>query len=123
VKEKASTPALIASDDDMNPPYDDESSFISYRSPPPTCMDINMVFMLSAKFRDAEEEVAQMCLSPKEVMCEKPEESSQHLELFYIQGHIDGKQISRMHVDGGATVNLMSYTVKTNLTFNGVGAT
>jgi hypothetical protein len=39
-------------------------------------MDINMVFTLPAEFRDAEEEVAQMCLSPKEVMFEKTEESS-----------------------------------------------
>jgi hypothetical protein len=39
-------------------------------------MDINMVFTLSTEFRGAEEEVAQICLTPKEVMFEKPEESS-----------------------------------------------
>jgi hypothetical protein len=39
-------------------------------------MDLNMVFTLSAKFRGAEEEVTQMYLGPKEVMFEKPEESS-----------------------------------------------
>jgi hypothetical protein len=39
-------------------------------------MDINMVFMLSAEFRGTEEEIAQMCLSPKEPMFKKPEESS-----------------------------------------------
>jgi hypothetical protein len=38
-------------------------------------MDINMVFTLPVEFRGAKEEVAQMCLSPKEVMFEKPEES------------------------------------------------
>jgi hypothetical protein len=47
-------------------------------------MDINMVFMLSAEFRGAEEEVAQMCLSPKEAVFEKPEKSSQHLKPLYI---------------------------------------
>jgi hypothetical protein len=64
---------------------------------------------------------------------EKPEESSQHLKLLYIQGHIDGKPISRMLVNGGAIVNLMPYSVlkklgrkndelmKTNLTLNDVG--
>jgi hypothetical protein len=31
-------------------------------------MDINMVFTLPAEFRGAEEEVAQMCLGPKEAM-------------------------------------------------------
>jgi hypothetical protein len=99
-------------------------------SPPPTGMDINMVFTMLAEFRGVEEEVAQMCLSPKEVMFKKTKESSQHLKLLYIRGHIDGKPISRMLVDGGAVINLMSYSVfkklereddelmKTNLTLN-----
>jgi hypothetical protein len=91
-------------------------------------MDINMVFTLPAEFRGDEEEVAQMCLSTKEVMFEKSEESSQHLKPLYVQGHIDGKPISRM------LINMMSYSifkklgreddelVKTNLTLNGVGS-
>jgi hypothetical protein len=66
---------------------------------------------------------------------EKPEESSQHMKPLYIWGHIEGKPVSRMLIDGGATVNLMLYTVfkklerendklmKTNLTLNDVGAT
>jgi hypothetical protein len=76
-----------------------------------------------------------MCLSPKEAVFEKPEESSQHLKALYVRGHIDGKPISRMLIDDGATINLMPYTVfkklgreddelvKTNLTLSGVGAT
>jgi hypothetical protein len=52
---------------------------------------------------------------------------------LYIQGHIDGKPISRMLVDSGAAVNPMPYSifkkhgreedelVKTNLTVNSVG--
>jgi hypothetical protein len=55
---------------------DDEAPLIKDESPPLTSMDINMVFTLLAKFRGAEEEVAQMCLSPKEAMFEKPKESS-----------------------------------------------
>jgi hypothetical protein len=66
-------------------------------------------------------------------MFEKPEELSQHLKPLYAQGHIDGRPISRMLVDGGAAINLMPYSVfkklgreddelvKTNLTLNGVG--
>jgi hypothetical protein len=57
------------------------------------------------------------------------------LKPLYGRGHIDGKLISRMLVDGGAAVNLMSYSIfkklgreddelmKTNLTLNDVGAT
>jgi hypothetical protein len=131
VKEKASNPTLTASDDDMDLLDDDESSLIKGRFLPPTDMDINMIFTLSAEFRGAEDEIAQMCLDPKEVVF-KNEESSQHLKSLYLQGHIDGKPISRMLVDDGVAMNLMSYSIfkkfgkeddelmKTNLTLNGV---
>jgi hypothetical protein len=76
VKEKANTPAPTTFDDDMDLLDDDDAPLIKDGSPPPTSMDINMVFMLPTEFRGAEEEVAQMCFSPKEVMLEKPEESS-----------------------------------------------
>jgi hypothetical protein len=108
-------------------------TLINDGSPPPISMDINMMFTLPAKLRGAKEEVTQMCLGPKEVVFKKPEESSQHLKPLYVQDHIDGKPISRMLVDGGAAINLMSYSifkkleredgkhVKTNLMLNGVG--
>jgi hypothetical protein len=76
-----------------------------------------------------------MCLSPREALFEKPEELSQHLKPLYVRGHIDGRPISRMLMDGGAAVNLMPYSVfkklgreddelvKTNLTLNGMGVT
>jgi hypothetical protein len=135
VKEKTSTPAVMTSDDNMDLLDDDVSLLVKDGSPPPTSMDINMVFMLPAEFKSAEEEVAQMCLSPKEVMLEKPEESSQHMKPLYIQGHIDGRPISRMLIDNGTAVNLMSYSifkklrrdddehVKTKLTLNNMGVT
>jgi hypothetical protein len=52
-----------------------------------------------------------MCLDPKEAVFEKPKESSQHLKPLYIQGHIDGKMVSRMLVDSGAAVNQMPYSI------------
>jgi hypothetical protein len=133
VKEKANTPAPMTSDDDMDLLDDDDALLIKDGSPPLTSMDINMVVTLLTEFRGAEEEVAQMCLGPKEAMFEKPEESSQHLKLLYVRGHIDEKPIYRMFVDGGTAINLMSYSifkmlgrkddklVKTNLTLNGMG--
>jgi hypothetical protein len=140
VKEMANTPAPTTSDnagdmdllDDDEPPLIEDGFNTSLVS---SNMDINMVFTLPAEFRDVEEEVAQMCLGPKEVVLEKLVESSQHLKPLYVRGHIDGKPISRMLVDDGAAVNLMSYSVfkklgreddelvKTNLTLNGVGVT
>jgi hypothetical protein len=76
VKGKANTPTLTASDDDMDLLYDDESPLIKDESPPPIDMDINMLFTLPARFRGTEEDVAQMCLCPKEARFEKPKEST-----------------------------------------------
>ena len=33
-----------------------------------------------------------------------------HLKALYVKGFIDGKPMSKMLVDGGASVNLMPYT-------------
>jgi hypothetical protein len=133
VQEKANTPAPMTSDDDMDLLDDDEAPLIKDESPPPTSMDVNMVFMLLAEFRGTKEEVTQMCLGPKEVVFEKPEESSQHLKLLYVHGHINRKPISRMLINGDTTINLMMYSVfkklggkddklmKTNLMLNGMG--
>jgi hypothetical protein len=112
---------------------DDESPLIKNGSSPLISMDINMVFTLPAEFRGAEEEVAQMCLNPKEAVFKKPKESSQHMKPLYVRGHIDGRPIFRMLIDGGVVVNYMLYSafkklgreddelMKTNLTLNGVG--
>jgi hypothetical protein len=74
-----------------------------------------------------------LCLDPKEVVFKKPKESSQHLKLLYIWGHIDGRLISMMLIDGGVAVKLISYAVfkkhgweddelmKTNLMLNNMG--
>jgi hypothetical protein len=133
VKENTSTPAPMTSDDDMDLLDDEETPLIKDMSPPSTSIDINMVFTLSAEFRGPKEEVAQMCLGPKEAMFEKPKESSQHLKPLYVRGHIDGKPISSMLIDVAAAINLMSYSIfkklgrmddelmKTNLTLNSVG--
>jgi hypothetical protein len=58
-----------------------------------------------------DEEVAQLCLGPKEAMFKKREESSQQLKSLYVRGHINGMSISRMLVDNGVAVNLMPYLV------------
>jgi hypothetical protein len=83
VKEKIDTPAPTTFDDDMNLLDDDEAPLIKDESPPPTNMDINMVFTLPTEFKGIEE-VAQMCLGPKEAVFEKPEELSQHWKPLYI---------------------------------------
>ena len=34
-----------------------------------------------------------------------------HLKALYVKSFVDGKPISKMLVDGGASVNLMPYTI------------
>jgi hypothetical protein len=80
VKEKVDTPTPTTSNDDMDLLDNDEASLIKDGSPPPTGMDINMVFTLLTEFIGMEEEVAQMCLRPKEAVFEKPKKSSLHLK-------------------------------------------
>jgi hypothetical protein len=132
VKEKVDTPAPTTSDDDMDL-LDKEAPLIKDGSPLPTSNDINMVFTLPVEFRGIEEVVTQMCLGPKEAMFKNPEESSQHLKPLHIRGHINGKPICKMLVNGDAAVNLMMHIlfkklgweddelVKTNMTLKGVG--
>jgi hypothetical protein len=134
VKEKTSTPMLTASDENIYLWDNNEASLINDESLPPTGMDINMMFTLPIEFKGVEGEIAQMCLGPKEVVFEKLEELSQHMKPLYVRGHINGRPISRMLIDGGAAINLMSYSIfkklgqqddelmKTNLTLNGLGA-
>jgi hypothetical protein len=92
VKEKAGVLPPTASDNDMDLLNDDETPLIKDGSPPPTDMDINMVFTLPTEFRGAKEEVAQMSLGRKEVVFEKPKESSQHLKPLYVQGTSTGSR-------------------------------
>ena len=78
-------------------------------------MEINMVFALPAEFRVREAEVAELVLGPKNAIFEKPEKPEQHLKPLFIRGHIDGKPIGRMLVDGGAGVNIMPFSVYSKL--------
>jgi hypothetical protein len=82
---------------------------------------------------DDEPVVVQFDFGPKEVAFTKPKESVNHLKPLFVRGHIDGIPIAKMLVDGGATVNLMPYSlyrklgkqddelVKTIMTLSGVG--
>jgi hypothetical protein len=99
VKKKTSTPTLTAFDGDMDLLDVDKSPLMKDGSPPPISMDVNMVIMLPTEFRGDDKKVAQLCLIPKEAMFEHPEESSQHLKLLYIRGHIDGRPISMTLID------------------------
>jgi hypothetical protein len=61
---------------------------------------------------DEELGMAQLTLEPTPAIFEKLEdEKRQHLKALFLKGFVNGKLVSRMLVDGGAGVNLMSYTL------------
>ena len=75
-------------------------------------MDVNVIFLSSDySFIGDDERVAQLDFAPKNDVFQKPTESDNHLKALYMKGHINGRPVSRMLVDGGAIVNLMSYSL------------
>ena len=104
-------------------------------SPTHNNMEINVVRFSKEYYAVSEEEekAALLDFRPREAVFQKPKESDNHLKALYMRGHINGRPISRMLVDGGAIVNLMSYSlykklggtdeelIKTNMTVSGVG--
>jgi hypothetical protein len=70
--------------------------------------DVNMVFVLPAKFRAPEKEVTELVLGAKKVSFEKPKKLGQHMRPLFVQGHIEGRPILKIMVDRGAGVNVMS---------------
>jgi len=58
-----------------------------------------------------EVEAAHLDFGTCEAIFQKPKESENHLKALYMRGHINGKPVSRMLVDGGAIVNLMHYSL------------
>jgi hypothetical protein len=81
-----------------------------------------MAFILLSEFRaptdqevysdfdesEYEEMVAKLTLT-QQAKFDKPVKH-QHLKALYVKGFFDGKPMSKMLVDGGASVNLMPYT-------------
>jgi hypothetical protein len=105
-------------------------------SPERLGMDVNVITFSADCTIVGDDEpvfVAQFDFGPKEATFTKPKESVNHLKPLFVRDHIDGIPIAKMLVDGGATVNLMPYSlyrklgkqddelVKTNMTLSGVG--
>ena len=115
------------------PSIKEEEERVNYGvSPEGNNLEINVVHMSSDYLKIPEEEMAHLQFGPRDAVFRKPKESNNHLKVLYMRGHVNGKLISRMLVDGGAIVNLMPYSlykklgekdeelIKTNMTVSGV---
>jgi len=75
---------------------------------------VNMVFILPMEFKapldDIEKVVVQFLLDLVEATFEKPEDREhKHLKPLLLKGYVNGKPMTKMLVNIGAAVNLMSY--------------
>jgi hypothetical protein len=97
-------------------------------------MDVNVIYLSSLDYSPVgDDEVVEMSFGPHDAVFQRPKDSENHLKSLYIRGDLDGTHVSQMLVDGGAIINLMSYSffkkmgksdeelVKTNMMINGVG--
>ena len=84
--------------------------------------NIHMAFLLPSEFRasiDQEvyldfdeseyEEIVAKLTVVQQTIFNKPVKH-RHLKALYVKGFVDGKLMSKMLIDGGASVNLMPYT-------------
>jgi len=83
--------------------------------------NVNMVFMLPMEFlapfsddedMDFPDQIAQLALDPMTAIYEKPtDDERHHLKALSVKGRVDGQPMTKILVDGGAAINIMSYTV------------
>jgi hypothetical protein len=96
-------------------------------------MDVNVIYLSSVDYSlIGDDEVAEMSFDPCNVVFQRLKDSENHFKPLYIRGHLDGKPISRMLINGGAIINLIPYSffkkmgksddelIKTNMTTNDV---
>jgi hypothetical protein len=65
------------------------------------------VFMIPTEFRILEHNVATMSQGAESAMFKKPEKEGKHMKPLFIKGHLKGKPMGRMMVDGGASISIM----------------
>jgi hypothetical protein len=130
----SSVPMVCDDKSASDPAPEDDEDLVDYSSSPERMnLDINVIHMSMDGYVLSEEDVAHLGFGPKEAIFQKTKASKNHLRALHMKGHINGKPISRMLVDGGAIDNLMLYSlfknlgglddelIKTNMTVSGVG--
>jgi len=82
--------------------------------------DINMAFMLPMEFLapssdnelEFSDQIAQLALDPMTAILEKPaDDERQHLKALFVKGRVDGQSMTKILIDGGDAINIMSYAV------------
>ena len=94
------------------PPTAEDEELVDYEaSPEHTNLEVNVVHLSSDYFVVPEEDTTHLHFGPRETVFQKPSDKDNHLNALYMRGHINGKSITHMLVDGGAIVNLILYSL------------
>ena len=70
-----------------------------------------------APYSDDEElefsdQIAQLALDPMIAIFEKPTDNErQHLKALFVKGRVDGHPMTKILIDGGVAINIMTYAV------------
>jgi hypothetical protein len=85
------------------PTLEDDKELVDYSSSPERMnLEINVVHLFVDGSVSTEEDLTHLNFGPKDAIFQKPKDTDNHLKALYMKGHINGKPISRMLVDGGA---------------------
>jgi hypothetical protein len=102
---------LYREESSSNDKFDHQQWRVKHKDKGPSA-DVNMVFMLPMKFLALSDEVAQLALDPMMTVFEKPtDDERQHLKALFVKGRVDGQPVSKILIDGGATINIMPYVM------------
>jgi len=102
---ESAPPVLVSSVDKAPavPPTTEDEELVDYEaSPERTNLEINVVHLSSDYFVVPEEDMAHLQFGPREAVFQRPSEKDNHLKALYMRGHINGKPVTHMLVDGGA---------------------
>jgi hypothetical protein len=69
-------------------------------------LEVNMVFTLHTEFRAPDVAVAELRCGAERVVFKKSAKAREHMKPLYIKGHLDGKPVGCMMVEGGAVLTL-----------------
>jgi hypothetical protein len=94
-------PMVCDDESASDPAPKDDEELVDYSSSHERMnLDINVIHMSMDGYVLSEEDVAHLDFGPKEAIFQKPKATEIHLKALYMKGHINGKPISCMFVDG-----------------------
>ena len=135
VEQKAEAPTSASHEEvPAVPPVQEDEELVDYE----ISLECNNIKIIVVHFFEdyyaiPEEDATHLDFGPPEAVFQNLKESNNDLKALYMRGHFNGKSAFRMPVDGGAIVNLKTYSlykklggtdeelIKMNMMVSGIG--